>query len=100
MKSAIIKRSVIIDGHRTSISLEDPFWCHLKEIARADGWTVSKLIAEIDGSRQRGNLSSAIRLFVLEHFRAKSNFAQPDSRQTESSRVEKETASFTIPEQE
>ena len=83
MKSAIIKRSVIIGRHRTSISLEDPFWCHLKEIARADGWTVSKLIAEIDGSRQRGNLSSAIRLFVLEHFRAKSNFAQPDSRQTE-----------------
>jgi predicted DNA-binding ribbon-helix-helix protein len=77
MKSAVIKRSVIIGGHRTSISLEDPFWRHLKEIARADGWTVSKLIAEIDGSRQHGNLSSAIRLFVLEHFRANSNFAEP-----------------------
>jgi len=77
VKSAVIKRSVIIGGHRTSISLEDPFWRNLKEIARAEGWTVSKLIAEIDGSRQCGNLSSAIRLFVLEHFRTKSNFTQP-----------------------
>jgi len=89
LKSAVIKHSVIIGSHRTSISLEDPFWRHLKEIARADGWPVSKLIAEIDGSRQYGNLSSAIRLFVLEHFRAKSNFAQPlDSRQTESQMVD------------
>jgi predicted DNA-binding ribbon-helix-helix protein len=73
VKSAVIKRSVIIGGHRTSISLEDPFWRNLQEIARAQGWTVSKLIVEIDGSRQYGNLSSAIRLFVLEHFRTKSN---------------------------
>jgi predicted DNA-binding ribbon-helix-helix protein len=84
LKSAVIKRSVIIGSHRTSISLEDPFWRNLKEIARAEGWTVSKLIAEIDGSRQYGNLSSAIRLFVLEHFRTKSNFTQPASRKTES----------------
>jgi predicted DNA-binding ribbon-helix-helix protein len=83
VKSAVIKRSVIIGSHRTSISLEDAFWRHLNEIARAEGWTVSKLIAEIDGSGRYGNLSSAIRLFVLEHFRAKSNFTQPDSRQTE-----------------
>ena len=77
--------SVIIGSHRTSISLEDTFWRNLKEIAQADGWTVSKLIAEIDGSRQYGNLSSAIRLFVLtEHFRTKSNFTQPASRQTKS----------------
>ena len=55
-----------------------------EEIAQAQGWTVSKLIAEIDGSRQYGNLSSAIRSFVPEHFRAKSNFTQSDSRQTES----------------
>jgi predicted DNA-binding ribbon-helix-helix protein len=84
LKSAVIKRSVIVGSHRTSISLEDPFWRHLNDIARAQGWTVSKLIAEIDGSRQYGNLSSAIRLFVLEHFRAKSTFTRPDSRQTKS----------------
>jgi predicted DNA-binding ribbon-helix-helix protein len=46
--------------------------------------TLSKLIAEIDENRQYNNLSSAIRVFVLEHLRAKSNFTQPDSRQTES----------------
>jgi predicted DNA-binding ribbon-helix-helix protein len=84
VKSAVIKRSVSVGNHRTSISLEDAFWRHLNEIARAQGWTVSKLIAEIDGSRQYGNLSSAIRLFVLEHFRAKSHFKRPDSPQTKS----------------
>ena len=63
MKSAIIKRSVIIDGHKTSISLEDAFWSDLKEIA------LSKLVTQIDETRQQGNLSSAIRLFVLEHIR-------------------------------
>ena len=84
MKSGVIKRSVVVGSHKTSISLEDAFWRHLNEIARTQGWTVSKLIAEIDGSRRYGNLSSAIRLFVLEHFRAKSNFTQPDSRQPES----------------
>ena len=67
MKSGVIKRSVVVGSHKTSISLEDAFWHHLNEIARAQGWTVSKLIAEIDGSRRYGNLSSAIRLFVLTH---------------------------------
>jgi predicted DNA-binding ribbon-helix-helix protein len=73
MKSTVIKRSVVVGGHKTSISLEDAFWRHVNEIARVQGWTISKLIGEIDGSRQQGNLSSAIRLFVLEHVRAKSN---------------------------
>ena len=82
VKSAVIKRSVVVGRHRTSISLEDAFWRHLGEIARAQGWTVSKLIAEIDGSREYGNLSSAIRLFVLEHFRAKPNSTQRDDRRT------------------
>jgi predicted DNA-binding ribbon-helix-helix protein len=72
MKSGIIKRSVVIRSHKTSISLEDDFWRHLREIARAKGWTVSKLIAQIDRRRHYGNLSSAIRLFVLEHFHARS----------------------------
>jgi predicted DNA-binding ribbon-helix-helix protein len=76
MKSAVVKRSVIVGGHKTSISLEDAFWDHLREIAHEQGWTLSKLIAEIDGSRQYSNLSSAIRVFVLEYFREKTNFRQ------------------------
>ena len=67
MKSLIVKRSVIIDGHKTSVSLEDPFWTSLKKIAHAQQMTLSALVAEIDGTREHGNLSSAIRLFVLRH---------------------------------
>ena len=67
MKSLIVKRSVIIDGHKTSVSLEDPFWTDLKKIAHAQQMTLSALVAEIDGMREHGNLSSAIRLFVLRH---------------------------------
>lgn len=84
MKSLIIKRWVVIGRHRTSVSVEDAFWDDLRQIARAQQLTLSKLIAEIDENRQYNNLSSAIRVFVLEHLRAKSNFAQSDSRQTES----------------
>ena len=69
MKSLIAKRSVIIDGHKTSVSLEDPFWTDLKKIAHAQKMTLSALVAEIDGTREHGNLSSAIRLFVLRHVR-------------------------------
>ena len=67
MKSLIVKRSVIIDGQKTSVSLEDPFWTDLKKIAHAQQMTLSALVAEIDGTREHGNLSSAIRLFVLRH---------------------------------
>ena len=69
MKSLIVKRSVIIDGQKTSVSLEDPFWTDLKKIAHAQQMTLSALVAEIDGTREHGNLSSAIRLFVLRHVR-------------------------------
>jgi predicted DNA-binding ribbon-helix-helix protein len=68
MKSSVIKRSIVIDGHKTSVSLEDAFWSDLKEIAHVQGLTLSKLVGRIDGTRQHTNLSSAIRLFVLEHF--------------------------------
>ena len=67
MKSSILKRSIIIDGHKTSVSLEDAFWGDLKEIAHSQQATLSKLVSQIDETRQQGNLSSAIRLFVLEH---------------------------------
>jgi predicted DNA-binding ribbon-helix-helix protein len=73
MKSSIVKRSVVIDGHKTSVSLEDQFWSGLKEIAHAQEATLSKLVAKIDETRQHGNLSSAIRLFVLDRARANWN---------------------------
>jgi predicted DNA-binding ribbon-helix-helix protein len=67
--SPIVKRSIVIAGHKTSVSVEDAFWMALKDIAAGRGTTVAELIATIDTSRQHGNLSSAIRLFVLDHFR-------------------------------
>ena len=70
MKSSIVKRCVLIGGHKTTVSLEEPFWTDLKQIARAQHMTLSELVAEIDGRREHRNLSSAIRLFVLHHFRA------------------------------
>jgi predicted DNA-binding ribbon-helix-helix protein len=69
MKSPVVKRSIVIGGHKTSVSLEEAFWNGVKEISGARGKTLSELVSEIDGSRQQGNLSSAIRLFVLDHFR-------------------------------
>ena len=69
MKSSVVKRSIVIDGHKTSVSLEDPFWNDLKKIAHAQQMTLSALVAKIDGTREQSNLSSAIRLFVLHHFR-------------------------------
>ena len=70
MKSQVIKRSIVIAGHKTSVSLEEAFWRSLKEIARERGTTLSELVASIDSGRRHGNLSSAIRLFVLDRFRA------------------------------
>jgi predicted DNA-binding ribbon-helix-helix protein len=70
MKSSIVKRSVVIGGHKTSVSLEEPFWTDLKQIAHAQHVTPSALVAQIDGTREQSNLSSAIRLFVLHHFLA------------------------------
>jgi predicted DNA-binding ribbon-helix-helix protein len=69
MKSLVVKRSVVINGHKTSVSLEDPFWTDLKKIALAQQVALSGLVATIDGTREQGNLSSAIRVFVLQHFR-------------------------------
>jgi len=70
MKSTVVKRSIVIEGHKTSISIEDIFWNSLKEIARDRAMTLSKLVASIDANRVAGsNLSSAIRVFVLDRFR-------------------------------
>ena len=69
MKSSVVKRSIVIDGHKTSVSLEDPFWTDLKQIARAQHVALSALITHIDGAREQSNLSSEIRVFVLRHSR-------------------------------
>jgi predicted DNA-binding ribbon-helix-helix protein len=70
MKSSVVKRSIIVTGHKTSVSLEDAFWKGLKEIAGGRNLTVSEMVAIIDSGRAHSNLSSAIRLFVLDHYRA------------------------------
>ena len=67
------KRSVRVAGHPTSVSLEDEFWDALADIARARALSVTKLIDEIDAARGASGLSSAIRLFVLAHYRKSAN---------------------------
>ena len=69
MKSSVVKRSVVIAGHKTSVSLEDTFWKAFREIADQRNMTSSELAATISSERQNGNLSSAIRIFVLEFVR-------------------------------
>jgi predicted DNA-binding ribbon-helix-helix protein len=72
MKSAVIRRHIRIDGLKTSITLEDAFWSGLKEIAQAQGASVAQTVKEIDRARRPGcNLSSAIRVFVLDRIRSK-----------------------------
>jgi predicted DNA-binding ribbon-helix-helix protein len=70
MKSPVVKRSIVIAGHKTSVSLEDAFWRGLKEIAGGRDMTLSDLVSTIDSDRRHGNLSSAIRLFVLDFYRS------------------------------
>jgi predicted DNA-binding ribbon-helix-helix protein len=72
MKSLVVKRSIVIAGHKTSVSLEEPFWLGLKEIAQNQRVTLSNMVGDIDTRRRQGNLSSAIRLFVLDTVRARS----------------------------
>lgn len=69
MNDGIVKRSIAIAGHRTSVSLEAAFWTALKDIAAARGVTVQAVVGEIDATRATSNLSSAIRVFVLAHHR-------------------------------
>jgi predicted DNA-binding ribbon-helix-helix protein len=78
MASPVIKRSVVIRGHKTSVSLEDAFWAGLKEIATSRQSTLANLVTEIDEHRQGANLSSAIRLLVLQFYqdRAKERVAR------------------------
>lgn len=80
MKSPVVKRSIVIAGHKTSVSLEDAFWTGLKEIAAARDVTLSDMVAAIDSDRRHGNLSSAIRLFVLDHYRNNPAPARSDNK--------------------
>jgi predicted DNA-binding ribbon-helix-helix protein len=70
VKSPVIKRSICLGGRKTSVSLEDAFWKGLRAIAATRALTLSDLIRSIDANRKQGNLSSALRLFVLDHYRS------------------------------
>ena len=70
MRSPVVKRSVVVRGHNTSVSLEDEFWQGLHSIASLRKITLGSLLDEIDSGRHQSNLSSHIRLFVLGHYRA------------------------------
>jgi predicted DNA-binding ribbon-helix-helix protein len=71
MKSRIVKRSILLAGRKSSVSLEDEFWSALREIAGDRHVTMSELVSDIAAQRQHGNFSSALRLFVLEYYRGK-----------------------------
>jgi predicted DNA-binding ribbon-helix-helix protein len=68
----VVKRSVVISGHRTSVSLEEAFWSALKTIAESDGVSLASLVAQIDADRGEANLSSALRVFALKRAQTKS----------------------------
>ena len=70
MKSTIVKRSIVIAGHKTSVSLEDQFWNAFRVIAGKREMTVGELVTSINSDRQHDNLSSAIRLFVLNYYQS------------------------------
>ena len=69
LASQVLKRSIAVGRHRTSISLEAGFWDGLKEIADREGISVAALVTRIESDRQHANLSSAVRLYVLNHYR-------------------------------
>jgi predicted DNA-binding ribbon-helix-helix protein len=86
MKSSIIKHSVVIGGHKTSVSLEQPFWSAVRELAESRAMTISDLLREIDQNRRNANLSSAVRVFVLENVRqnaAAAEMTRQNNRETE-----------------
>ena len=83
MKSLVVKRSIVVGGHKTSVSLEDAFWSGLKEIADRRVTTLSELVGAIDKERQHTNLSSALRLFVLDFYRSRASDMEPDDQMPE-----------------
>jgi len=79
MQTAVIKRSIVLDGNKTSVSLEDEFWNGLREIAGRENISLSTLVGQIDRERSSCNLSSAIRVHVFNYYRA--HFDQPGKGQ-------------------
>jgi predicted DNA-binding ribbon-helix-helix protein len=73
LRSQVTKRSLVVGGHKTSVSLEDAFWIELRSIAHNLGVHLSQLVGSIDSEREHSNLSSAIRLFVFEYRNRASN---------------------------
>ncbi|CFX63839.1 Arylsulfate sulfotransferase-related protein (modular protein) [Candidatus Filomicrobium marinum] len=72
------KRSFSIKGHRTSLSLEEPFWAALKEIAASDDRSLADMVGSIDAQRGDTGLSSAVRLYVLERYREAARTNKPN----------------------
>jgi predicted DNA-binding ribbon-helix-helix protein len=70
VNSTVIKRSIVLRGHKTSVSIEDDFWSALKEVASERDKTLSAVVEGIDEERHSGSLSSAIRVFVIRHYRS------------------------------
>lgn len=77
MQTTVHKRSILINGRKTSVSLEDGFWQGLREVAQENNKSVSTLASRIDKTRALNNLSSAIRVFVLDHYRSRVQLAVP-----------------------
>ena len=73
MKSLVIKRSIVLDDRKTSVSLEDAFWECLRKIAHERKQALSHLVSGIDANRLNANLSSAIRVFILEFYKGRSS---------------------------
>jgi predicted DNA-binding ribbon-helix-helix protein len=82
VKSQVLKRSVVLAGHKTSVSLEEEFWKSMKEIAGDRNMTVAELVGAIDAERNHSNLSSAIRLFVLGFYRDQIDPTKDRTRET------------------
>jgi predicted DNA-binding ribbon-helix-helix protein len=96
MKSPIVKRSIVVAGHTTNVSLEDAFWDGVRSISCLRKVTLSEFLCEIDRTR-RGNLSSSIRVFVLEHFMRQAA-AQAASPLEQFDQIETRNESGAIPE--
>lgn len=92
MKSLVTKRSIVIAGHKTSVSLEDAFWDELKMFAEQQRMTLSSVVNDIDTKRDGGNLSSAIRLFVLERARARAKEMSAQCQKTQTTAIDEAAA--------
>jgi predicted DNA-binding ribbon-helix-helix protein len=87
VKSSIFKRSLVVAGLKTSVSLEEEFWKSLKEIATERNMTVTELVGEINANRQHANSSSAVRVFVIGVYRDQIDLAKAGARETLVNRI-------------